>query len=91
MQCQAWSVGNPAPPVGDARQGDVEQVVRVQHVVHGLIDVREAEGAVQLALPDLAVVVVQGLQVLVHLQRLAHQPQVERACSASQICQPRND
>ncbi len=29
---------------------------------------------------DLAVVVEQRLKVLVHLQRLAHQPQVEGAC-----------
>ena len=64
----------------DAREGNIEQVVAVQHVVHGLVDVRQAERAVQLPLPDLAIVVVQRLQVLVHLQRLADQPQVECTC-----------
>ena len=70
-------VSDSGPPVGNAREGDVEKILIVQQLVDDLIHVRQRKAAVSLPQADLAVVIVQRLQILIHLQRPSHQPQVE--------------
>lgn len=71
----------PCIPGGDAGEGHVEQVIVFDQALHDLVHVGEREAALRVPRAQLPVVVVQGLQVLVHIQGPANQAQVERACA----------
>ena len=73
----AAPIANSFPPVGDAREGDVEEILVVEELVDNLVHVRQRKAAVSLPQAHLAVVIVQRLQILVHLQRPPHQSQVK--------------
>ena len=66
-------------PLREVRQRDVEHIVRAQQLVYELVHARECVGAVHLPTAQLAVVVVQRLEVLVHLDGLAREAHVVRA------------